>query len=683
VSELAPEILQRLEVHARQHQCSLQQLLEHWLDLDARHDMEAMPPSSTVHANNEQHIRQLIDESPLAILVSAGDDDQVELTNRRFIELFGYTVDDIPNVGEWFKLAYPDLANRERAQKNWQKKLDAVRTHTPVIPTEARVRCKDGTLRDIEFHLSAIGDRHINIFVDFTARKLAEEALRESEYRFRMLAENSPAGIYLAGEDFKFIYVNQRLADMLACTTEDLINNDFRRFIAIEDRLRILDHYTRRRQGEPSPDYYQFNCVRADGVKRRMEVYIATTFFTDGQIRTWGQILDVTERYEALEALRRSEETYRSVVSALAEGIILYDETGRVLTCNASAERILGLTSDQLINRDTAPDGWQIFAEDGTPFPPEKYPVVQSLRMGLPQRNVIIKLHRSWDSPIWISINTEPLIRPGESTPYAVVTSLVDITERKLAEEALRERDRLRIAFEKEQELNTIKNRIMRTISHEFRTPLTIIHSAGELLDIYFDRLSPEQRERQLQSIRLQIKRLDQMVEEVSAAVYEVFDEFSFQPAEGNLNRLCEMLIAELQSTLGTHHHLVFHGEEQLSNVMVDERIIHRIMINLLSNAVKYSPADTQITVTLSTSDGNAVISVEDRGIGIAEDDQKHLFEPFFRASNVGNVRGTGMGLNIVRDCVRLHRGSIDVESKLNQGTRFTVRIPIHLAFPA
>jgi PAS domain S-box-containing protein len=140
----------------------------------------------------------------------------------------------------------------------------------------------------------------------------------------------------------------------------------------------------------------------------------------------------------ALAALAHEEERYRMMVGALSEGVVIQDASGAILTCNSSAERILGLTRDQMLGRTSVDPRWHAAHEDGSPFPGETHPAMVSLRSGLPLFDVIMGIHRPDGAVNWISVTTQPLIEPGSSKAFAVVSSFYDITERRRAYQALR-----------------------------------------------------------------------------------------------------------------------------------------------------------------------------------------------------------------------------------------------------
>jgi PAS domain S-box-containing protein len=154
------------------------------------------------------------------------------------------------------------------------------------------------------------------------------------------------------------------------------------------------------------------------------------------------QWVDFTERKMAEIALRESEEKYRTLVLSADTGIILQSASGKILTWNPAAERVFGITADEVLGHLSTDNKWESVREDSAPFPASEHPSMITLSTGIPLRNVIMGITSSMGSFSWITINTTPLMKQGESTPYAVVISFQDITERKHAEEVLNEQER-------------------------------------------------------------------------------------------------------------------------------------------------------------------------------------------------------------------------------------------------
>ncbi len=172
---------------------------------------------------------------------------------------------------------------------------------------------------------------------------------------------------------------------------------------------------------------------------KRWFVMRTSKFSEDNQLRIVVAHENITHGKLAREALAENEQQYRSVIEVLAEGIVLQDTNGAILTCNVAAEEILGLTKDQMIGLTSLDSQWQAIHEDGSPFPGENHPAMVTLRTGNPCYNVIMGIHKPDGSLTWVSINSQPIFKPGEEKPYAVVASFHNITEYKNSEKALQE----------------------------------------------------------------------------------------------------------------------------------------------------------------------------------------------------------------------------------------------------
>jgi signal transduction histidine kinase len=249
----------------------------------------------------------------------------------------------------------------------------------------------------------------------------------------------------------------------------------------------------------------------------------------------------------------------------------------------------------------------------------------------------------------------------------------------------------IRKALIKEQELNELKSRFVSMVSHEFRTPMaTILFSAG-LLESYGNEWPENKKVRHLQRIQTAVQHMTEMLDYVLLIGQSEAGKLEFKPAGMNLEKFCSDLIEEIQILGLKTHQISFICEGNFLETNMDERLLRHIFTNLLSNAIKYSPEGGNIEFKLTeklllehTLDGlkaskNAVFTIQDQGIGIPEEDIKHLFESFHRAANVGTIAGTGLGLAIVKKSVELHQGTIEIETKLGVGTTFIVTLPTNI----
>lgn len=249
------------------------------------------------------------------------------------------------------------------------------------------------------------------------------------------------------------------------------------------------------------------------------------------------------------------------------------------------------------------------------------------------------------------------------------------VTER--TSELAAAKENLARALSQERELSELKSRFVSLVSHEFRTPLGVTMSAVEVLRHYRDRISEDKHTELLQDIYSATLQMSGLMEQVLLLGRAEAGKLVWHPAPVDLPELCGKVVDEGLSATHRRCPVNFTAEGDFSDARMDAALLRHIISNLLSNAVKYSPAGSPVDFKLNREGDEAVITVQDRGIGIPEADQGRLFEAFHRASNVGETPGTGLGLLLVKRCVELHHGSISVQSQENVGTTFTVRLPI------
>lgn len=224
---------------------------------------------------------------------------------------------------------------------------------------------------------------------------------------------------------------------------------------------------------------------------------------------------------------------------------------------------------------------------------------------------------------------------------------------------------------------NQLKSEFVSMLSHDFRNPLnTILLSAG-LLEESGDRLSKGQQQNYFKMIRTAINDLDELLSEVLLLGRTENGKLSCQFECLDLALFAQDLIRLVNNAQSQPRQIEFRPQGNLQQGLWDAHLLRHILCNLLSNAIKYSPADTPITFEIIAQNETMIFRVTDQGIGIPPEAITDLFDPFFRADNVAGVSGTGLGLAIVQRCAAIHGGEVQVESRENQGSTFTVRLPI------
>jgi PAS domain S-box-containing protein len=252
-----------------------------------------------------------------------------------------------------------------------------------------------------------------------------------------------------------------------------------------------------------------------------------------------------------------------------------------------------------------------------------------------------------------------------------------EVSERRSAEIALHKSQHdLREALVKEKELGELKSRFVSTASHEFRTPLSTIQSSAALIGRYAQTEQQEQREKHITRIKTSVSLLNTILNDFLSLSKLEQGEVSPKPERIHVANFVMETCAEIEGLLKEGQELHVSDETDGTVIVSDRGILKNILFNLMTNAIKYSDTGIIECLTQRTND-HLSISIIDTGIGIPDQDQKHLFERFFRAHNASNIQGTGLGLYIVNGYVRLLRGDISFRSEEGKGSTFTVMLPI------
>ncbi|MEM1308745.1 MAG: PAS domain-containing sensor histidine kinase, partial [Cyanobacteria bacterium P01_H01_bin.153] len=388
---------------------------------------------------------------------------------------------------------------------------------------------------------------------------------------------------------------------------------------------------------------------------------------------------------QELEQLRRQQQL---ILNAVGEGVYGLDLNGNVTFVNPAAAVMIDWPIEELIGKSMHVVLHHSHA-DGTHYQREDCPIYKAFQDGSTRRVTNEVFWRKDGTSFPVEYISTPM-RDEEGKLIGAVVTFRDITQRRWAEDVLQRTNeeleqkvqqrtaKLRQANQQLRELSEMRSRFVSMVCHEFRNPLNNIALSVSSLNRYDARLSARDKASYLLAINANVDRMTQMIDDIlvigkiEAKVLEV------APKPLELVAFCQALLAEREFQRA-HAPVQFVCRSRLLNANLDERLLRSILSNLLSNAIRYTPGDGVIRLKLAKRQNRLILKVEDEGVGIPREDKRHLFEPFHRGRNVSNIPGTGLGLSIVKQFVELQRGTLQVASKVGQGSTFTVRLPMTL----
>ena len=233
-------------------------------------------------------------------------------------------------------------------------------------------------------------------------------------------------------------------------------------------------------------------------------------------------------------------------------------------------------------------------------------------------------------------------------------------------------RDELTQALSKEKELGDLKSRFVSMASHEFRTPLSTILSSASLLAKYVESSEQDKRDRHINRIKASVNNLTSILNEFLSIGKIEDGKIEIKNTRLNIKEFITQLCSEMQ-VHAKPGQIIIYSHTGWDWLVIDELLLRNIIFNLLSNAIKFSAENEKILIDSYNTGGQFTMRIKDYGMGIPAKDQLHLFERFFRAGNVTNIQGTGLGLHIVAKYVELMKGTITWKSELEKGTEFSI----------
>jgi PAS domain S-box-containing protein len=405
-----------------------------------------------------------------------------------------------------------------------------------------------------------------------------------------------------------------------------------------------------------------------------------------------------------------NQPAFASVFNHASIGIIISDVNGVIQRINLHANKLFGYRDDELIgqkievlvpasarskhvghrehyNQDAKPRsmgmGLSLFAvrKDGTQFPVEigltRYEA-QGTKEVVSFISDITERQRTEEEMKRLNADLESQVKERTKELSQAIMELQHTNENLLSEMQQRQAAEQEVikALDKEKELNELKSRFVSMASHEFRTPLSGILTSVSLIARYEAAADTEKRHKHIQTIKNSVHSLTNILNDFLSLDKLETGLLSCKPSIFDLQDYCKDLVSEMETHIKKGQSILYEHQGGDPQVKLDKDILRNVFLNLLSNAIKYSSENSVIRFTTRLRGDDIVMIVQDNGIGIPQNDQKHLFERFFRASNASATQGTGLGLNIIKRYLELMSGTIDFVSKENAGTTFTIVLP-------
>jgi PAS domain S-box-containing protein len=395
-----------------------------------------------------------------------------------------------------------------------------------------------------------------------------------------------------------------------------------------------------------------------------------------------------------------SKDIFRVLFESAAEGLVLVDKAGTILMINPRISEMFGYIEDELIGEKIEiliPEKYKqrhIQHREEYSGSPKKRSMGQGMDLSGRRKDgstfpveISLNYFHSGDEMVVMGLITDITDRKKIEQEFQKLNAELEqrVDERTQAlEGAIHEleytnksleqaEEEVRKALEKEKELSELKTRFVSTASHEFRTPLATILSSVSLIGKYTGYENEEKRHKHIERIKSSVNNLRDILNDFLSVDKLEAGKVLNEPMTFNVKALIQEILDEVRSILKAGQTLEYQhsGKEE---VYLDKMLLKNVMLNLISNAIKFTEESKEIIVNSSLSEKELEIAVKDLGIGISEEDQKHLFERFFRAKNAINIQGTGLGLNIVSKYVELMDGEISFESELGKGTTFYLK---------
>lgn len=683
---------------------------------ELRQQNEKLVESRKAVEQERRHYQELFDFAPDGYLVTDNEGTILEI-NKTAVQWLNVSSNRLMGkplvvfvTPEERRDFYAQLRQLQKGKsiKNWQVQLQRWRGASfRVSFTVAAIENHQGEVVGLRWQLQDLTPQQ----ADSSQNSSIHGATVQEHRLFRAMFENSAMGIALLDNQGRVIKTNRALQEMLSCTGEELqaifpklLNLDeadmesalFHQLMAGRRRTYQLEKRFHNKETPMQWGRLTFSRVLLDGDKSAVATCMLEDITELRQLKAaqqyaieQQQAIKQQQTIKQLEATRQVQKEatnllvdtsnqpltpsleqlgkiINDILSSTSELFFVCDRTGKYIYVNRAAAQALGLTQSDLISKT-----WQQLE-----LPAEIMERLDAQRATVLTTGQAIADEASFPTVEGLR-DYEYTISPIGDTnkPEAVVVTIRDITEQKLAAVAATE------ALVKEEEFSALKSHFSYFVSvvvKELRHPLHNIFACTKLLE---SAAQPEIDEKQLnylQLIQVNVRRINQLLNNLLLIKKVEAKELRLNPALLNLTEFCRELVDELQQGVGFLHNIGFSSECPVADAYMDQKLLRHLLTNLVFNSIKSSPESSKVQVNLTCQEEKAVFRIQDSGNGISQSDRELLSQASSQGSNGSPLTSSSLALLIVKQCVDLQDGEISVDTQDGFGTTYTVTLPLH-----
>ncbi len=606
---------------------------------------------------SEEKYRNIVETSNEGIYF-VNNEGKVTFANK-MMETSGYSLDEIIGSPVWNFIPEESLPV---AKKEFEKRLKGISGSY-----ELKLIRKDGsyiwtyiTAKPF-FNKKGKFKGYLAMMTDITERKETEEKLQESEEKYRNIVEIANEGIAVLDSEETVTFVNNKVIDMLGYAPEEVIGRPMWGFIDEEYRPIVKIRLKKRRQG--MSESYEMKLTHKNGSSIWVFLNVKPLFDKDGNFAgSLSMLTDITERKESEEKIQR----LANIVESSNDSIITESLDGIITSWNKGSEQVYGYLAEEVLGKNMS-----ILEPDN--LKGEVKQLADDIKQGKKIKNYETLRVRKDGTIINVSVTLSPIF--DQSGKFVAISCIAgDITEKKIADKLLHEKQMAEVA-------NRTKSEFLANMSHELRTPLNSVIGFSDMLHEQAYGELNEKQLRSVENISKSGKHLLNLINNILDISKIEFGKMELDYKNFELATKLNMILNILFPIANKKNiKIEIDMDDKLTSICADEDKFVQIMYNLVDNAIKFSYENSLIKIGVRKKVDLVEITVDDTGIGIKVEDQHKLFKPFSQIYSFSSnkIQGTGLGLLLVKQIVHLHEGYVWFRSNPGEGCTFAFTIPIN-----